>query len=103
MDRRRIFISSVQQEFADERRQLCNYIRQDILLGKFFEPFLFEEFPAINSSAQQTYLSEVGNCDIYLAILGQRYGFEDEQSVSPTEREFDEATARHKSYRKRVR
>jgi len=96
MVRKRIFISSVQQEFANERKQLCNYIRQDALLGRFFEPFLFEESPAINMSAQQTYLSEVKQCDIYLALLGQHYGFEDEQGISPTEREFNEATAQHK-------
>jgi predicted HTH transcriptional regulator len=65
------------------------------LLGKFFEPFLFEESPAIDLSAQQTYLSEVKNCDIYLVLLGQYYGFEDTQGISPTEREFDEATAQH--------
>lgn len=29
----RVFISSVQAEFAEERRLLCNYIRQDALLG----------------------------------------------------------------------
>lgn len=44
----RVFISSVQAEFAEERRQLCHYIRTDALLGKFFQPFIFEELPAIN-------------------------------------------------------
>jgi hypothetical protein len=53
MQRKKVFISSVQSEFADDRMRLCNYIRQDALLGKFFEPFLFEESPAIDLSAQQ--------------------------------------------------
>jgi predicted HTH transcriptional regulator len=96
MDKQKIFISSVQREFAEERKMLCNYIRQDAMLGRFFDPFLFEELPAKNSSAQQAYLSEVKNSDIYLCILGQRYGSEDEQGVSPTEKEFDEATAQDK-------
>jgi predicted HTH transcriptional regulator len=43
MDKKRIFISSVQREFAQERERLCNYIRQDALLGKYFLPFIFEE------------------------------------------------------------
>lgn len=30
----KVFISSVQREFAKERRQLCDYIRTDALLGK---------------------------------------------------------------------
>ena len=49
----KIFISSVQTEFADERKRLCDYIRQDALLGRFFVPFIFEELPAINTSAQE--------------------------------------------------
>ena len=94
--KKRIFISSVQKEFAQERQQLCNYIRQDALLGKYFIPFLFEELPATNQSTQQTYLSEVQKSDIYLAIVGIKYGFEDTEGVSPTEREFDEATKMNK-------
>ena len=57
----RIFISSVQQEFAKERRELANYIRTDALLGKFFEVFIFEEMPASSQSAEQVYLKEVEN------------------------------------------
>ena len=54
----RIFISSVQKEFPEERKALCNYIREDSLLSKFFKPFLFEELPAINLSAPEAYLTE---------------------------------------------
>jgi len=96
MDKTRIFISSVQKEFAGERRLLCNYIRQDALLGKYFIPFIFEELPAANQSAQQSYLSEVQNSDIFLLILGTQYGFEDQDGISPTEREFDKATEMNK-------
>ncbi len=39
----RIFVSSVQREFAKERKDLASYIRKDAILGKFFEVFLFEE------------------------------------------------------------
>jgi len=53
MEKRRVFISSVQKEFENERQLLCNYIRQDALLGKYFVPFIFEELPAANQSAQQ--------------------------------------------------
>ena len=35
MKRHRIFISSVQKEFAEERRLLAEYIRKDALLGVF--------------------------------------------------------------------
>ena len=92
MNKKRIFISSVQSEFKDERKQLCDYIRQDALLGKFFEPFIFEELPASNLSAQDAYLTEVQQCDIYIGLFGQLYGFEDSEGISPTEREYDLAT-----------
>ena len=40
--KKQIFISSVQSEFAKERKQLADYIRQDVLFSRYFEPFLFE-------------------------------------------------------------
>ena len=42
-----------------ERKSLAKYIREDALLGDFFEVFLFEEAPARNRSAQAVYLDEV--------------------------------------------
>ena len=36
----KIFISSVQKEFESERKALAQYIRNDALLGTFFEVFL---------------------------------------------------------------
>ena len=92
----KIFISSVLDEFASERKRLCDYIRQDALLGRFFVPFIFEELPAINTSVQEAYLTEDGQCDIYIGLFGERYGFEDKEGVSPTEREYDVATQQHK-------
>ena len=77
----RVFVSSVQAEFAQERRLLCDYIRQDALLGRFFTPFIFEELPAINTSAQEAYLTEAGLCDIYIGLYGERYGYEDEEGL----------------------
>ena len=78
--RLRIFISSVQKEFADERRMLAEYIRHDPLLGLFFSVFLFEESPAVDVSAAKLYLPEVESSDIplyvfrseVLAILGYK-------------------------------
>ena len=88
----RIFISSVQREFAKERKAIAEMIRKDMLLGTFFEVFLFEETTAQNRSAQSVYLDEVRNSDIYIGLFGTEYGFEDAEGVSPTEREYDLAT-----------
>ena len=74
-----IFISSVQSEFVEERKALAAFLRADPLLGKFFEPFLFEELPAINLSAPNVYLKEVGACNIYLGLIGVQYGYQDSE------------------------
>lgn len=92
----KIFISSVQSEFASERENLCRYIRNDAMLGRFFQPFIFEELPATNKTVQQAYLEEVTLCDIYIGLFGTLYGYEDEEGISPTEREYDVATANNK-------
>ena len=88
-----IFISSVQKELAEERRALKSYILGDALLGRFFDVFLFEDMPAADRRADKVYLDQVDRCDVYLGLLGNEYGYEDAQGVSPTEREFDRATA----------
>ena len=90
----RIFISSVQKEFARERREIARYIRKDALFGKFFDVFLFEETPAGSSPAQGVYLKEAADCDVYLGFVGARYGFEGPDGLSPTEKEYDLAAAR---------
>ena len=92
----RIFISSVQKEFAEERTALRDYLRGDALLRRFFEPFLFEEVPAADRRADELYLDEVEHCDIYVGLFGNEYGFEDPQGISPTQREFELATRRNK-------
>ena len=88
----RIFISSVQREFATERKHLSDYLSGDPLMRRFFSVFLFEELPASDRRPDEVYLDEVQKCDIYVGLFGFSYGFEDEQGVSPTEREFVEAT-----------
>lgn len=86
-----IFISSVQKEFAQERQALALYVREDELLKLFFEPYLFEETAATSHTPSAIYLEEVKRSSIYLGLLGNEYGYEDEEGVSPTEREFDQA------------
>lgn len=88
----RIFISSVQKELEQEREALCAYLHGDALLRRFFEPFLFEELPAADQSADDCYLGEVQRSDLYLGIFGNEYGWEDAEGLSPTHREFERAT-----------
>ena len=92
----RIFISSVQREFAAERKLLADYIRKDAILGRFFDVFLFEDVPAQERPASAVYLSEVDECDIYLCLLGKTYGNTDRRGVSATECEYERAEAKQK-------
>ncbi|MBI4730021.1 MAG: DUF4062 domain-containing protein [Acidobacteria bacterium] len=89
----RIFVSSVQKELEAERRAVRAFVRGDALLRRFFDVFLFEDLAASDRRADDVYLDEVGRCAVYLGLLGDEYGSEDAAGASPTEREFDHATA----------
>ncbi len=89
----RIFISSVQTEFAQEREALRDYLRGDPLMRRFFDVFLFEDVPASDLRPDSLYLDEVEQSHIYVGLFGDNYGSEDADGISPTEREFDQATA----------
>jgi ATP-dependent DNA helicase RecG len=91
--RLRVFVSSVQPEFKQVRRNLKAFLLGDAVLRRFVaDVFLFEELPARDQRPDDVYLDELACSDIYLGILGYEYGSEDNQGVSPTEREYDHAT-----------
>ena len=61
-------------------------------MRRFFEPFLFEDFPATDRRSDDVYIGEVERCDLFVGLFGQSYGVQDADGLSPTEREFDRAT-----------
>jgi ATP-dependent DNA helicase RecG len=89
-----LFISSVQKELAEERRAVKAFVEGDALLRRYFTAFLFEDLSAADRRADEVYLDEVDRCAIYVGLFGNDYGYEDEEGVSPTEREFNRATER---------
>lgn len=92
-----IFVSSVQKELADERKAIRDFVRGDVLLGQYFDVFLFEDLPANNQTPDQLYIDELDRSAVYLGIFGNEYGGEDDEGISPTEREFDRATFKRKN------
>lgn len=93
----RVFISSVQKELAEERRAVKEFILHDPLLSRFIsDVFLFEDIPAGDRKPDDIYLVEVEQRDIYLAILGNKYGGKNADGKSPIELEFDHATKTHR-------
>ena len=91
-NRKTLFVSSVQNELSAERRAIKSFLQNDPLLRRFFDVFLFEDLPASDRRADDVYLGEVENCDLYVGLFGNEYGSEDAKGISPTEREFDLAT-----------
>ena len=92
----RLFISSVQKELAEERQAIRDYVRGDVLLRRFFDAFLFEDLPASDRRADEVYLGEVDRCGLYVGLFGNEYGAVASNGKSPTELEFDRATAKNK-------
>lgn len=96
MSQIRVFISSVQKEFTEERKVLRDFLRGDPLLRRFFEVFFFEDVPAKDRRADELYLDEVEKSSIYVGLFGNEYGPPDAKGFSPTHREFLRATERNK-------
>lgn len=90
--KKRIFISSAQNEFASERAAIKRMVETDPIFSSHFSTFVFElDAVAADKTTKSIYLEELARSDIYLALIGETYGFEDEAGVSPTEREYDRA------------
>ena len=65
----RLFISSAQKEFAEERRLLKRYISKNPVYRRFFDTFVFEEdVVAADRRTDEVYHEELGKCDIYTLL-----------------------------------
>lgn len=91
MKKLKIFISSVQSEFTREREALYRHFCTDVLLSGFFEPVMFEKLPAAVLTPNKVFISQVEQSQVYLILVGEQYGYEDENGVSPTEHEYNHA------------
>ena len=87
----KVFISSVQSEFAQERQRIFDFIRTDELMGQHFEPFIFEQIAAQDTNPRQLYIDEASSCQVYLLLIGKRYGNILPEGISPTEKEYQAA------------
>jgi predicted HTH transcriptional regulator len=87
----KVFVSGVQKELKVERRTVKDFVIGNPLFKDYFDVFLFEDSPAKSVSAEKSYLDEVRGTDIYIGLIGQKYGIAGRNKVSPTEAEFTEA------------
>lgn len=67
----RFFISSVQDEFAEERRRLKEWLTTDLFVSRFVESvFLFEDEPSRGKPPREVFLEEAKASDIYIGLVG---------------------------------
>jgi hypothetical protein len=86
---RRAFISSVMSELPDERLAAADAVRA---VGG--TPVMFEQFGGRDADPEDAYLAEVETSDIYLGILGRRYGKPLRSRFSATHAEYLHAEKR---------
>ncbi len=84
-----IFVSSVIDGMGAERRAAAAGITA---IGA--TPVLFEDFGGTDDDAEDAYLANVAASDIYLGILGRRYGKPLKSGYSATHAEYNEALRR---------
>ncbi len=87
----RIFISSVQDEFAAARRGLKEWLTTDPFVSRFVESvFLFEDAPSRDKTPENIYLDEVRESHVYIGLVGSSYygGKNRRRGVSATEAEY---------------
>ena len=72
---KRIFILSVQKEFAVVRRVSKRYVTKNPAYRRLFDVFVFEEdVVAADRRTDEVYLAELARCDVYLGLIGPDRG-----------------------------
>ena len=89
MSKLKIFISSNQTEFENERLSIKEFIENNLPYSNLFEVFIFEDVPADGRSPNLIYSNEVLSSDIFIGVIGQDYGRIQDNGISASEHEFD--------------
>ena len=67
-------------------------IETDPIIKPHFKAFVFEiDAPVADKTTRQVCLDEIEKSDVYLLLVGDKYGYCEEGGVSPTEQEYDKA------------
>ena len=81
-----MFVSSVMVGMSDERESVRCVVES--LGGRVL---MFERLGGRDDDAETAYLSGVRSSDIYVGLLGERYGTPEQTGYSPTHTEYNEA------------
>lgn len=77
-------------EFKEERKHISDSLKNDPFTKDIFEIIIFEDQCSSGKSPKENYLSLVRNCDIYIGILGEKYGSINDSGLSATHEEYNE-------------
>ncbi len=95
----KVFISSNQGEFSEERKFLHDEIKKDSYFSRNVELFVFEIEGSRSEAANEVFLNEVEESDVYIGLIGQHYGSIYDDGVSATEYEYNTFIAdKHDAY-----
>lgn len=79
----KVFISSVVNDFEEYRQAAKRAVE---VMG--YKPIMSENFSARPYSSDKTCITEVETSDVYIVILGEKYGFVTPEGISVTHAEY---------------
>lgn len=85
----KVFISSNQNEFFEERNFLYEELKKDSFFNETIELFVFEKDIARPESANEVFINGIEESDVYIGLIGQHYGNIYENGISATEYEYN--------------
>lgn len=85
----KVFISSNQAEFSEERKFLYDELKKDSFFNETIDLFVFEEDSSKSIPSDEVFISAVEESDIYIGLIGQHYGNIYKDDVSATEYEYN--------------
>ena len=85
----KVFISSNQTEFSEERKFLYEELKKDSFFSETVELFVFEIDSGSSLPSDEVFIGAVEESDIYIGLIGQHYGNIYKDDVSATEYEFN--------------
>ena len=89
--RYQVFVSSTYEDLKEERQEIIQ-----ALLELNCIPAGMELFPAADESQWSVIKAVIDDCDYYIVIIAGRYGSEDHEGMSYTEKEYRYALERNK-------
>ena len=85
----KVFISSYQKEFTEERKFLLEELKKDSFFSETVDVFVFEKDPGNSLPSDEVFIGAVEESDVYIGLIGQHYGNIYKDDVSATEYEFN--------------